>query len=176
MLSQDWCLNRTFTCVLFSPHRLSSCPYRVKPLHSSLNVFMQIQCAIYPPSSPFTNLLPFESLLLPSQITKFELSILVMHMAIAAFLCAEPSELLYLFYRSHMNNVVLSLSADVWFGSSAIFQLHILHRPLCPCLFHYSNHILITFPLSQMANNSIKSQFSLCVWIPYEWIGYLAVG
>lgn len=67
------------------------------------------------------------------------------------------------------------LSADVWFGSSAIFQLHILHRPLCPCLFHYSNDILITFPLSQMANNSIKPQFSLCVWIAYEWIGQVGL-
>lgn len=65
-----------------------------------------------------------------------------------------------------------SLSADVWFGSSAIFQLHILHRPLCPCLFHYSNHILITFPLSQMANNSIKPQFSLYVWFP-PWMDWL---
>lgn len=73
-----------------------------------------------------------------------------------------------------MSNVLLclSLSVDVWFGSSVIFQLHILHRPLCPCLFHYSNHILITFPLSQMANNSIKPQFSLCVWIP-PWMGRL---
>lgn len=153
--------------MLFSLHRLSSCPYRERPLHFSLNVFMQIQRAIHPPSTQFTKLLPFESPLLPSKITQFELSILVLHMAVAAFLWAEPRELLYLFYRCHTSDVVLSLSADlVWFGSSAIFQLHILHRPLCPCLFHYSNHILITFPLSQMANNSIKPQFSLWVRIP----------
>lgn len=68
------------------PHRLSSCPYRERPLHFSLNVFMQIQCAIHLPSTQFTKLLPFESPLLPNQITQFELSILVLHMAIAAFL------------------------------------------------------------------------------------------
>lgn len=107
-LSPDWSLNRTFTC-MFSLRSLSSCPYRERPLHFSLNVFMQIQCAIHPPSTQFTKLLPFESPLLPSQITQFELSILVLHMAIAALLWSEPRELLYLFYGCHMSDVALSL-------------------------------------------------------------------
>lgn len=86
LVPEAWGLNRTFNYMLFSLRRLSSCPYQEKRLRFSVHVFMQIQCAIHPPSTQFTKLLPFESSLLPSQITQFELSILVLHMAIVALL------------------------------------------------------------------------------------------